>query len=436
MMNEILKVSLYVLIDFVPNMLLAVIPFQSYMRHKKQIFAVSLGIMYCILVACRILALGSLKFASYFTVILILIYLLFYRINFAVKFQKLLFVLLVILNYGSFTGIVHTYTANRLLSEFAGNQYSVGSSIILFLVLTISYPFMMFMMSQKIKPLISVTIDNKIWTYLWLVPATSCLSYYYSLFANGGILAFCENLRNVLFAVVLNLGSLFVTFVVTHLVKESNDAMLLKTENYKLNIQNLQYENLQSRIEETRRTRHDLRQIITVIQSYLKDGDTQRLKKYIAQYTDTLPVDKPIIYCEDYAVNALILYYADLCHNHGVLFSIHAHYPGDNRISEPDAVILLGNLLENAVEACARLNNGQASITLNIESINDQLIITLDNTHDGKVVKTGTIFSSSKGDRTGIGLTTIQNIAAKYNGIAKFEYDDKEFHSSILLYLN
>lgn len=435
-MNEILKVSVYVMIDFIPNMLLAVIPFQSYMRLKKRYFAVCFAIMYCISVSCRILALGSLRLATCFTVIWILIYLLFYRINFAVKFQKLLFVLLVILNYGSFVGIIHTYTANRLLPGFSGDQYSLGSSAILFSVLALSYPLMMYMMVKKIKPLISVDIENNIWIYLWLVPATSCLSYYYSLFANGGILAFCENIRNVLFAVVLNVASLFVTYVVTHLVKESNDAMILKTENYKLNLQNLQYENLQNRIEETRRARHDLRQIVTVIQSCLKDDDTERLKKYITQYTDTLPADQPIIYCEDYAMNAVILYYADLCHNRGISFSIHANYPENNKVSEPDAVILMGNLLENAVEACARLDNKQSSIILNIESVNNQVIITLDNTYDGKAIKAGNIFSSSKGDRDGIGLATIQNIAAKYNGIAKFEYDDKEFHSSILLYLN
>lgn len=432
-LNEIMRVSVYVLADFIPMMLLAVIPFQLFMRHKKYVTVISFAVMYCVVVACRILALNNLSFATYSTVILILVYLILYRINFIAKFTKLLFVLLTLLNYGSFVGILHTYTANRFLADFARDQYSLASSGILFFYVAISYPFMLYMMVKKIRPLMSVENDNKIWSFLWLVPATSCLSYYYSLFANGGILKFSENFRNVLFAVVLNVGSLFVTYIVTNLVKESNDSMLLKTENYKLNLQNLQYENLRERMEETRRTRHDLRQIITVIQACLRDNDTERLKKYIAQYTATLPADTPITYCENYEVNALILYYADLCNSGGISLHIQAQYPAGCTIAEPDAVILLGNLLENAVDACKTVTNTKPSISLNIQSLDDRVIITLDNTYDGKIQKTEKGFLSSKGNRTGIGISTIQNIANKYNGFAKFEFDDTMFHSSILL---
>lgn len=435
-MNEILKVGLYVLVDFFPNMILGIIPFQKFMRHRKSVFGVSVVAMYVILVVCRVLSLISLTFAAVFSVGLIFVYLGFYRVNFSVKLSKLMFVLLILLNYGSFVGIIHTHISNRIVDNYARDQYAYAANGILGIITALSFPFMRYMMAKKIRPLMTDEIDNKVWGFLWVIPATSCLAYYYSLFAGGGILVYSENIRNVLFAVVLNLVSLLVTFIVAHLVRESNDQVLLRIENYKLNLQNLQYENLQNRIDETRRARHDLRQIITVIQACLKDEDTERLKTYIANYTKTLPADTPMSYCENYAVNALILYYADQCRCSGIDFQVSARYPPDSAVAETDAVILLGNLVENAVEACRRQEYDPKVVKLNIQSTDDSVIITIDNTHDGKVNRQGKGFASSKGERTGIGIATIQNIAARYNGIVKFECDDLMFHSSVLLQLN
>lgn len=132
------------------------------------------------------------------------------------------------------------------------------------------------------------------------------------------------------------------------LLPQINDTMELKAENYQLNMRSIQYENLALRLEDARRAKHDLRQTLTVIQSCLIKNDHEELLKYINSYLNSLPPDSPIIYCDNYAVNALIFYYAYMAQTHNVLFDAEAVYPAESGIADTDAVTILGNLLENA----------------------------------------------------------------------------------------
>lgn len=84
---------------------------------------------------------------------------------------------------------------------------------------------MVYLMQKKIKPLIASQVNNKIWNYLWLVPATFCLSYYYNLFSNGGFTGYTTKVSNI-----INMGGLFAAFLVTKLVKDSNDSLQLRAE--------------------------------------------------------------------------------------------------------------------------------------------------------------------------------------------------------------
>lgn len=431
---NIIEISIYELLDLLPSVILALVPFRNFMRFSRRINVIIIGLLYILMVISRVLTLGHLRLATILSILCIIFYLGFYKLCIRAELTKQLFVLLIILNYGSFVIIIFSYFAHCHLSP-GYSPYSLPSIGILLLIYFGSYPIMFIMMDKKIRPLVSFPENNNIWRLLWLVPATSCLSYYFNLYSNGGVTAFSKSLNNMLFAAFLNIGNLFITFLIAHLVGESNRSMQLKAENYQLNVQFVQYENLKMRLDEARRTRHDFRQNILIIQSYLRDKDWDGLQSYISRYVTSLPADTAIIYCENYALNALLIYYADLAQKQKIVFRTDVDYPDDLTIEVPDAVTLLGNLLENAVEACSRQTSRKAFITLSVKLIGSTLIITLDNTYNGMIQKTGPHFISSKNNRIGIGITSVEKIAAKYQGITKFEYDDMAFHSSVLLYI-
>ena len=84
-------------------------------------------------------------------------------------------------------------------------------------------------------------------------------------------------------------------------------------------------------------------------------------------------------YCENQAVNAILSYYAQIAENAGTTLEIQAQMEKEIPVPEPEFCVLLGNLLENAVDAC-RENNESGAIKVHIRQTGTSLIaITVDN---------------------------------------------------------
>lgn len=430
---RLLEICIYELVDLFPNLILAILPFREAMRLSWKKASCCIFFLYVLMVCSRALALNHLSIATIMTIIWILLYLAFYAIAIRTQISKLLFVLLTILNYGSFVAIVFSYFVYHRYPSVSSRPYSFYSTAVLAVVYLISYPMVFFMIRRKMRAIIEYPENNLYWKFLWMVPATFCLSYYYNLYANGGIIEFSASISHTLFAVFYNLGSLVVTFLIIHLLEESNANQELKAENYQLHMQSIQYENLQLRIEDARRARHDLRQSLAVIRSFLQKDDREGLLSYLNSYLDALPPDTPITYCGNPAVNVLIVYYADMASDSGIRTTINVEYPEDTVITDTDAVVLLGNLLENAVEACKRQTSGTSFLSLHMKPVNGMLVITLDNSFSGPILETNGGFLSSKNGLTGIGTSSIRKIAEKYHGVLKFHYEEKVFHASVMM---
>ena len=428
------EICIYELVDLIPNLILALLPFKDSLRFPKRQVSIYMLLLYLFLTLSRILALNSLSAAAFLSVLWVVFYFAFYIIMVKSRPAKLFFVLLTILNYCSFIVIMFSHIAYHRFSQIVSRPYSLSSSVLLAFAYLITYP-MIYKMLKKMQALISFPENNRYWRFLWMVPATFCLSYYYNLYSNGGIILFSKKLNNVLFAVFFNLGALFVTYLVMHLLDESNTNLELKSENYQLNMQFIQYENLKERIEDARRAKHDLRQSLTVIQACVQNDDKENLLKYLEKYITSLPADSPLVFCENYAINALIVYYADLADRHGISFETDVQYPSRTYISDTDAVVLLGNLLENALEACLRQTFGKTFISLHIKQLQGMLVITLDNSFSGSVSKDGDDFISSKTNRKGTGTSSVRKIVTKYQGVLKFHYEEDQFHASVMIHL-
>lgn len=432
---NILEIFLYVLLNFAPSLLLALIPFRRSLRFSGKKTALFLLLLYQLMVTSRILCIIFPSTAIAFTILWVILYFGFYIFLTKAPFTQLLFVLLNILNYNSVTVIIFTYIVSRYFSAYSTNHYSLAYSLVFFMVLVVTYPFVYYLVRCKMTPLITSSENNRYWRYLWLLPSIFCLTYYYNLYTNGGVIAYSSRLNNLMFALFFNLGSLFVTVLVIQLLRENNDNLKLKSELYHLNMHSLQYENLQNRIEDALSARHDLRQTLAALYSYIQNGSRDELLSYIQNYMDSLPPDSPIVYCENNTVNALIVYYGDMAARHSISFDHNITFPEIFFVSNTDAVVLLGNLLENALESCLRRKNEETFISLCIKPIQQTLVITLDNSCPEPVIPSGDSFLSTKTGGSGLGISSIRKIVEKYKGIIKMNYDGEQFHVSAILCL-
>ena len=175
-----------------------------------------------------------------------------------------------------------------------------------------------------------------------------------------------------------------------------------------------------------------------MVQSCIGRDDKAGLSEYIEIYKTELPPDIREIYCRSQAVNALICCYASQVRRHKNRFEAQAAYPEQCPVPDTEVTVLLGNLLENAVEACLREKNGKCSIRLRIFRKNkSSLVFLTDNTCSGTVRfdADGKTPLSSKRKGVGIGVSSIREIADRYGGDTLFEQKAGMFYASVWLRL-
>ncbi len=433
--RQLISILLYEAIDIFPNLFLAYIPFRRHLRLTAAKTLYVAFLLYGLLVICRILTGYYPGLGTVMTVLWVLIYFIFYGICVRGRVVQMLFILLTILNYNSFITIIGSHLAFHQSGNPAAVPYSFTHTLMNLLALLLTYPPVAYVYQKKFQPLIDFTEQPKIWKYLWLIPATFCLSYYYNLYSGGGILTYTERIENVLFAALYNIGAFFVTYLLVRLLEVSNDYLLLKTANYHLSLQSLQYDNMQQRIDDARRASHDLRQSLALIGTYVNDGSYDRLKDYLKDYVKELSPAATIVFCPHYALNAVVVYYDKLAREHDIRFQADMAVPTQLPMPDSDLVVLFGNLLENAVEGCRRCLPGNRFIALAVHYREASLVIVMDNSYDGNGKTENGEFLSSKGHGGGIGLLSIRNICEKYQGTAEFTCQDAVFHSSAICVL-
>lgn len=188
--------------------------------------------------------------------------------------------------------------------------------------------------------------------------------------------------------------------------------------------------------EAVRQQRHDLRHQLAVLQSYSAEGNNRQLTDYLDALIARIPSEPQQIYCENSAVNAIVTHYAALAQQSGIECSIRLTVPEHpEQITDSSLCVIFGNLLENAIEACARMTEGNKFIRLNSRLQYKTLTITMDNSFDGKLTRREGRLISSKRDDYGIGTGSVAAVARQHGGGASFEAKGRVFLSSVYVQL-
>lgn len=276
--------------------------------------------------------------------------------------------------------------------------------------------------------------NRKVWRVLWIIPLT--LTAILILFPMN------FDLNYFYISIVLSIGCMFIYYIIFLMMEQSMLASKLQEENNAkeklLIIEQSQYNALFSGIEQTRIARHDLRHHFNAIMAYSKSNQPDKLQAYIEQYLSNQEEDILTVYCENPIINKLLSYYQSLAKKYGINTDFSAAAPSTVAIAEPDLWVLLGNCLENAIEACCRYAGGDKYIKLTVKQQGEMLGITLDNSYQDEIRKDkDNAFLSSKAlSRAGVGLRSVQTVVDKYHGMLRVNYDGKVFCVSVMLCLS
>ena len=321
---------------------------------------------------------------------------------------------------------------------FGLNFFSWQSGFITLFLILCTILLMVKAMSHITKGLCSVSVPS-FWRTAWLLPCSVTLIL---LLLTGDIRSGTVTISALLARVLLLICMFLISHFMILFIQQLKEQLETNTRNQAmerlLQIQHDQYSMLQARIAENRRARHDFRQHLRVIQDCVKRGDLEDLKSYLAEYEKQFPSHSDHIYCNSYAVNAILAFYADKAENHNIRLDVKIQMSDTPVIPETEFCVLLGNLLENALDACQtgrpESETSQPFIRVcAIQTGTSTLSITVDNTSVFKPTWINEKLVSTKAAGSGIGTESIRMIAEQYRGDARFEWKDGVFYASVML---
>lgn len=431
------------LVKIVPYLLLILLPFRTYYRYSlpKTLAAAAVFISIFIFGAHFLLPAGStlLEWQLYYSSLASVFGLLFCFALIKGNFFKIIFNFFVVLGYAKDVDYYSIYLESYILNTKVLGL-DLGALVFCYLlVLAFTFPFMWLFMTKLLLPVIQNKEQAPFWNFLWIVPFSFYALYHIGIDPDDSITKAFIGAKNAFPIQIAWSTGTFLSFgMMLQMLKENIKNDLLNTKlqaaALRIDLQRKEFDRLNSTIEETRRSRHNLRQHLVLIKHYVQESDLAGLEGYLNKYIKAMDTAASLNVCENSYFNAIIQYYYSLAKEKDIKVDLAFDLPKDLSLPETDTAVLLGNMFENALEACARQTNGQRFIKAKGALISgNMLAITIKNSFDHEIRKNGDAFISSKREAKGIGTESIRIIAERYNGLAKFTDNAGIFETSVLL---
>jgi sensor histidine kinase regulating citrate/malate metabolism len=206
-------------------------------------------------------------------------------------------------------------------------------------------------------------------------------------------------------------------------------ASRLEQANSQIGKQKQYYAALGDQMNEIRAIKHDIHHVMQVTRALAEEGRIDELKSLLQEYGDKTSLESLPVFCENIVANSIIGHYHLLAKDHEISLESRCRIHADNPISDSDLCVVLGNMLENAVEACLRITSGSRFICIEANSANHHHLIRIRNSYNPGTVEQagGRLLSSKQGKPHGFGLSNIEKIIASYNGTFTIEHNRDEF---------
>lgn len=441
------------LIQTLPIALLLIVPFyeeQLRFSYKKSAFLLSAGMVLFSAGFALTLWMRS-KFLSvpdgydnlignfYMTLCLLATGVFFFRSVRADFLQKLTAIILLV-HYASvlFT-LVNIFV--KPIYNAPGVLYNHYTVLLYALFLLLTLPFVYLFMKRKVRFSLAYIEGNLlrrgcIYLFFALLLYCICLFYIYS-FEN--IVSFSDaHLLLFLFAFIA-------TDMILYLMLFSGIQLTVQNSQLADQLRSFdeQYRLISDSITRARITRHDMHHHLNMIHMLLQKGAYRELSEYLESYEAVYRELEEMPLCNYPALDNVLRYYIDYAKNQGIKVETSLSSLNESlAIDVIDLTVILGNLMENAIESCQLLSSDREKyIHISIRKAEYAILFQMENscpasrTDFPEFTENPPLISRKDSPLHGQGLKSVRFAAEKYGGSAEFKKTKGQFTSRVVLHL-
>ena len=180
-----------------------------------------------------------------------------------------------------------------------------------------------------------------------------------------------------------------------------------------------------------RKNIHDYKNTILALEALVDKQQYNELAEYIAAQKDIFSHKAEYIHTGNHTVDTVINTKYAVARDKGISITLNAAMPEKCRVSDIHLATIIGNLIDNAIEASEK--EADPFIDINVITNDSFLIISITN----RCTKNYSVEESSKPDRKkhGIGLKSVQSTVEGYEGSFSLVFEDDQAQASVIIQL-
>lgn len=328
-----------------------------------------------------------------------------------------------------------SYIGDKLTPYYSGVKYMIGYIIIRTIIYVVIIPLLF----KYVRPRFRSIVDalGKEWRAATLVPLIFLILQIFLLYYPVPYWYWERNnwYQYITFTVyMLFLAVYYLLYIQADAIVEK---YLLEERELLMSQQNKLWESELARQKASvmlaSQQRHDMHHHNAVIVKMMKNGDMEGLKDYMKSFDTALDAHNANVFCTNPIVNSLLNIYDSRATAACIKTAFHVRVPESIDIDNVDLTCVFGNVLENALEGCLRLQNDvEKEIIVTAKFIDYRLRIQVENTCCNDIAFDGEMPVTQK-HGGGTGTKSILYTAERYDGTAGFSVSDGKFIAQIVL---
>ncbi len=200
-----------------------------------------------------------------------------------------------------------------------------------------------------------------------------------------------------------------------------------------------QFEIIKDKFESLNMLKHDIKKHFMFINQLILDENYSEVLEYINELNNNiLKENKKIVKIDNPYIDTILNLKLNEAIKNNIKIKANVSLPYDLNISTIDMVCLIGNILDNCIEANLKLKENERYIFLKIKYYSKTIFINVCNKYNEIILDNkGNILSSkiNRKQKYGVGIKIIKKIVENYNGLLEIEYNNNNFNLSIILNL-
>lgn len=403
-------------------------------RYKGWINAVQIILLICSVLGA-VKGLENIFVLKQVAIILIFAAFMFWHMKISIKKALILAVLyqalLLATDYIAFVVYYSGLVVNEETTELA---YMLESTLVILLGKMALYVCVLVIKKKFGKKSTEMLVDSE-WLKFLFFPVFTIVV----MIAMFSVFGYVETTGQIYFLFIIAFGMMGMNIVEFYLINDIIEREIKLHENkvFQIQVKNQteMYRSISENFDRQKKKTHEYKNQIVCIESLLANKKYLELEKYVQEIYGHFHKELDAINTNNVIVNAILNVKYQEADTKGIVFAFRVNDLSQIKMDDEDVVIILSNLLNNAIEACEKCDDKKI-IKLKFVKEDDMVIIAVKNTFNHPVCyENGEIKTSKiiKAEEHGVGIKNIIKVIEKYHGSYIMDDSKNEFYFSMIL---